>query len=352
MYKSPLHEMAETTKTVYWNDSCSIHELKYAIDKGAVGATTNPEIVKNVLSQELDSYKSIIEQFIKEMPTATEDEITWRLIEYMAVEGAKLLASLFDPKTGKGRLSIQTNTKYHRNSELMVEQAVYFNTLAPNMQVKIPATSAGIKAFEEATYKGISINATVSFTVPQAIAIAEAVERGLNRREKEGLDNSEINPVCTIMVGRLDDWIKDVCKRDNIISNPDYFEWCGVAAFKKAYQIYQERGYRAKLLSAAYRNHYHWSQFIGGEVIETIPYGWQVKFNNSDIEVKERMADEVDPKIVTELLTKFDDFKKAYNEDGMTMEEFDSYGAVLKTLKGFYGGYDELVKIIRSILVS
>ena len=39
----------------------------------------------------------------------------------------------------------------------------------------MPATQAGIKAYEEATYHGVSINATVSFTVPQALAVAEAV---------------------------------------------------------------------------------------------------------------------------------------------------------------------------------
>ena len=54
------------------------------------------------------------------------------------------------------------------------------------MQVKIPVTEAGIHAIEEATYHGVSINATVCFTVPQAVAVAEAVERGLNRRAASG----------------------------------------------------------------------------------------------------------------------------------------------------------------------
>ena len=82
-----------------------------------------------------------------------------------------------------------------------LEQAVEFSKLAPNMIVKIPATSAGIPAIEEATYRGVSINATVSFTLPQAIAVAEAVERGLKRRETEGKEIATMGPVCTIMVG-------------------------------------------------------------------------------------------------------------------------------------------------------
>ena len=52
-YISPLHEMALTTVTDYWNDSCSVEELTYAIERGAVGATTNPTIVLEVLRKEM-----------------------------------------------------------------------------------------------------------------------------------------------------------------------------------------------------------------------------------------------------------------------------------------------------------
>ena len=41
-YKSPLHEMTQTTRTCLWNDSASIEELTYSIAHGAVGATCNP----------------------------------------------------------------------------------------------------------------------------------------------------------------------------------------------------------------------------------------------------------------------------------------------------------------------
>ena len=50
-YKSPLHQMATTTPTAFWNDSCSVPELTEAIDNGAVGATTNPTIVHYVLKK-------------------------------------------------------------------------------------------------------------------------------------------------------------------------------------------------------------------------------------------------------------------------------------------------------------
>src|ERR1700721_2840689 len=183
----------------------------------------------------------------------------------------------------------------------MLTQAVHCSQLAPNMIVKIPATAAGIPAIEEATYRGISINATVSFALPQCIAVAEAVERGLKRREREGLDISRMGPVCTIMVGRLDDWLKVVAEKRDIILEPGYLEWAGVAVFKKAYKIFRERGYRVRLLSAAFRNHMHWSELAGGDVVISPPYKWQVRFNGSDVRVASRIEEPVDPEIVDEL---------------------------------------------------
>ena len=45
--------MTSTTPTSLWNDSCSIAELEYALEHGAVGATSNPVIVGDVLKKEM-----------------------------------------------------------------------------------------------------------------------------------------------------------------------------------------------------------------------------------------------------------------------------------------------------------
>ncbi|MBN2048958.1 MAG: transaldolase family protein [Spirochaetales bacterium] len=344
--------MVETTNTEFWNDSCSISELEYAIAHGAVGATTNPVIVLNVLKKEMSDWRDRILEIISENPTADETVITWKLIEEMAVKGAGLLEPVFLKENGKkGRLSIQTNPMFYRNAGAMTEQAVRFNGLAPNMQVKIPATHAGVVAIREATRKGVSINATVSFTVPQALAVAEAVEQGLNDRIADGNDISTMNPVCTIMVGRLDDWLKVVAEKEGILPTPGSLEWAGVAAFKRAYSLYRERGYRTKLLAAAYRNHLHWSQLIGGPVVLTIPAKWQRHFNASSIPVVPRLEDPVDPGIITELEELFIDFRRAYEPDGMDSGEFDGYGATVRTLRSFVEGYIELLSTVRNLLL-
>jgi len=352
MYKSPLYEMTQTTPTCLWNDSAALDELKYSLSHGAVGATCNPVIALDVLKQEMHLWKDRIVELIEEMAGSNEDEIAWALIEELSAKRAALLKDIFDEQRGhNGRLSIQTDPRLYRNVDALVAQGCRFSELAPNMIVKLPATRAGIAAMEEVTARGISVNATVSFTLPQCIAVAEAIERGLQRREKAGLDVLTIGSVCTIMVGRLDDWLKVVAEKKNVITNPGYLEWAGVAVFKKAYRLFRERGYRVRLLSAAFRNHLHWSELIGGDVVISPPYKWQLRFNASDVTVENRMDTPVDPKMLAELLTKFPDFQRAYNEDGMSIDDFDSFGPTRRTLRQFIEACHEMCGQIRDVMI-
>ena len=352
LYKSPLHKMTVTTPTCLWNDSASVEDLTYSIAHGAVGATCNPSIAVAVLKQELTKWKPRILELAAAEPNLTEDDLSWRIVEEISANAARLLLPIFEREKGRnGRLSIQTDPRNYRNTEAMLAQAVHFSQLAPNMIVKIAATRAGIPAIEEATYRGISINATVSFTLPQAIAVAQSVERGLRRRQAEGLDISSMGPVCTLMVGRLDDWLKVLHDKHNLSVDPGYLEWAGVAVFKKAYQIYRERGYRLRLLSAAFRNHMHWSEFIGGDVVISPPYKWQLRFNASDIDVTARIHQPVNPAIVSELLAKFDDFRRAYTERGMTVDDFDAFPPTVRTLRQFIGACHDLDNLIRDFML-
>ncbi len=349
---TPLQQMTSTTPTALWNDSCSVKELEWSLAQGAVGATCNPVIVVEVLKKEMPLWKPRIEALIREMPEASESDIAWRLVEEMSITGARVLKPVFEREKGKnGRLSIQTDPALYRSTSAILAQAMRFNALAPNMIVKIPVTRAGVAAIEEATYRGVSINATVSFSLPQCLAVAEAVERGLKRRERERLDIASMGPVCTIMVGRLDDWLKVVAEKKDIITNPGALDWAGVAVFKRAYGIFRERGYRLRLLSAAFRNHLHWSQFIGGDVVISPPHRWQVRYNASDVAIGDHMSTPVDPKIVDELERKFPDFRRACEPDGLRIEEFDDFPPTRRTLRQFIAGTHELMGMIRELMI-
>jgi transaldolase len=351
-WKSPLYEMTQTTPTCLWNDSAAIDELTFALEHGAVGATCNPVIAHTILKTRLAEWLPRIAAVVNAAPAASEDEIAWAVVEQMSAEAAALLMPIFEAHNGRnGRLSIQTNPKFYRSPAAILEQARRFHGLAPNMIVKIPATAAGIEAIEEATADGISINATVSFTLPQCVAVAEAVERGLRRREASGRDVSTMGPVCTIMVGRLDDWLKIVMDKEGISTDPGYLEWAGVAVFKKTYALFQRRGYRLRLLSAAFRNHMHWSELIGGDVVISPPSAWQKRFVRSDITVAPRIATPVPEQVVGDLYRRFDDFRRAYDEGALAVPDFDSFAPTRRTLRQFLGACDDLNQLIRDVML-
>jgi transaldolase len=349
---NPLRRMTLNTPTCLWNDSASEHELRRSLDYGAVGATCNPVIAVTILKAEMERWRSRIQSIAAAQPTFTEERIGWQLVEELSVEAAAILRPVFESHRGRnGRVSLQTDPRLYRDAASILAQAEKFHRLAPNMLIKIPATSAGVVAIEEATARGISINATVSFTLAQCVAVAEAVERGLARREREGLEISSMGPVCTIMVGRLDDWLKVLMVRDDILSDPGCLEWAGVAVFKKAYRLFRARGYRLRLLAAAFRNHMHWSEFIGGDVVISPPWAWQQRFAASGIDAISRIDVPVDTRIIDELQTRFVDFRRAFDENGLALQEFDTFGATRRTLRQFIEACADLNSLVRDVML-
>lgn len=353
MTESPFLYMKNNSQTVLWNDSADPKELQDALTWGIVGATCNPVIALTALKADKDHWVTRIKEYAKANPSATDDEIGWAMVKELSVNAAKLFEPEFDKQNGRnGRLSIQTDPRNFRNAQALANQALEFSQLAKNMIVKIPVTTEAIAAFEEATYQGVSINATVSFSVAQTIAVAEAVERGLKRREAEGKDISQMGPVCTIMVGRVDDWVKVSADKAGISVDPGIMEWAGVAVFRNAHKVYQERGYRTRLLSAAFRNHMHWSEIIGGDSVISPPYAWQVKINKSGIVPNLNSVNEpIEARILEPMLEKMPEFRKMYEVDGLKVEEFTNFGATLRTLRGFLQSVNDLEAFVRDVTV-
>lgn len=348
---TPLGLMTGRGPTALWNDSPVPYELSTSISWGAVGATCNPVIAASAIKADLPRWRARIAEIAAAAPEATESNIGWQVVEEISKEAAELLLPAFEKHGGvNGRLSMQTDPRLARSAKALADQAEYFSSLAPNIIVKIPATTVGLSAIEDATYRGVSVNVTVSFTVAQAVATGEAIERGLKRRDAEGLDTATMGPVVTIMVGRLDDWLKSVYATEQLCFDPGYLEWAGVAAVKKAYEEFNARGLRPRLLVAAYRNALQWTEFVGGNLVLSPPFAWQERFQNSGIDPVDRMQLGVEPRIL-EGLSSMPEFVKAYEVDGLTPAEFDGYGATRRTMRQFLGADEELDQIVRDTLI-
>ncbi len=332
----------------WWNDSGAPHELAEAVALGAVGGTSNPVIVSQAAKANPALVNPIIDRLAREFPADTEDDLAWKLIHELAISSAAKLRPVYDATRGaKGFLSVQISPKYYPSKDRMVAQAVQLAALAPNIAIKAPATETGIAAMEEMTARGIRINATVSFSVAQALAVSAALERGLKRARAAGHNADAIRPYITLMIGRVDDQLKRAAEAQKIAVTPA-IEWAGIAVFKHAHQLFKSRGLPGTLLAAAYRHDGHWSQIIGPDVLQTVPYNWWTKFNTGAAAPALTLGQPVDGAILAELRAKFPDFLRAYDEHGMRPAEFVRYGATVHTLHQFLGGYADLLALVRA----
>lgn len=336
----------------WWNDSGAPAELAEAVALGAVGGTSNPVIVAQAAKANPQLCLPLLDQLLTDFPHAIEDDIAWKLIHALGIESARQLRPVYDRTNGvKGFLSMQVNPKFYPNRDLMVTQAVELSGLAPNIAIKAPATAVGIAAIEEMTARGIRVNATVSFSVAQAIAVSAALERGLRRARAAGLNSDAIHPYITLMIGRVDDQLRRVAEAQKIATTPGVLDWAGIAVFKHAHRIFHRSGRPGTLLAAAYRHEGHWSQIIGREVLQTIPYTWWKKFDVSATPPVGTIDQPVDEAILAELRAKFPDFVRAHDRDGMEPPDFIHYGATVHTLNQFLGGYADLLAFVRGVMV-
>ncbi len=354
-YLSPLHEAAvRFPQTELWNDSCGAAEVEFAMKRGAVGATSNPVIVGRILKDEMQNWRGRIDSLLeKEIPEASDEELCWKLTEEAGKASSEMFMPMFrETKGSRGWQALQVNPRYYRSTAKTVAHARALSSLNENILIKMPVSTAAVAAIEECIYHGVSVNGTVCFGIPQAVAVAEAVERGLKRREKEGLDISSLNPSCTIMVGRINDYMTALVARDNLPVAPDSVELAGVAIMKKAYTLFRERGYRLRILGALNHSHWLWSHFLGGDLILTVNPVWWRRLEGCSVPVEDRMDQPVPETVINELLSNLPEYAKIYHEDGMTPGEFNDYGAFHRTMREFFQGYDAFLEYLRTFMLS
>ena len=81
------------------------------------------------------------------------------------------------------------------------------------------------------------------------------------------------------------------------------------------------------------------------------PCDWQKLYNASDVPVKPRIDDPIPEEVFDSLYKHFADFRRAYDEDGMKVEEFDTFGPTVRTLRQFIESYRELTGVVREFML-
>jgi transaldolase len=128
-------------------------------------------------------------------------------------------------------------------------------------------------------------------------------------------------------------------------------DWAGVAALKRAHRIFTERGFRSRILSAAFRNHLQWAELVGGDLVVSPPFDWQARINENNIPALNRIDVPVAPDILAELES-LEEFRRAYEPYGMTHAEFEDFGASRITLRQFLDADAQLDALVRDVIVA
>jgi transaldolase len=221
----------------------------------------------------------------------------------------------------------------------MAAMAKRFHAWAPNIAVKLPATAAGLDVLEDCIAQGITTTATVSFTVPQLLAIAERHRAGQMRARQRGIAPGRCFAV--MMIGRLDDYLRDVARDTRAEVTEDDVCQAGVAVAKRAYAIYRARSYDAVLLVAALRGPYHLTELAGAELVMSIHPTYQGPLLSQDFPREPRIDRPVAEDVITRL-QQIPDFVRAFDPDGMDASEFITFGLTQRTLSQFDVAWKEL----------
>jgi transaldolase len=325
-----LKWLSGNTCTKWWHDSAIPEEIETSLHNGATGVTTNPPLVAAALAAAPDYWRPLLNDVPKNVDPAMKAE---EIIKRVTQRNAKMLEPVFHESDGKqGYVCAQVSPRMPGDADEMLEMAKRLASWTPNISVKLPVTAAGLEVLEECTALGITVTATVSFTLPQALAIAESYQKGLQRARKSG--KKEGRCFAVVMVGRIDDYIREVAHdmRADVLES-DIIQ-CGTAIMKRANTIFKEKGYEAVLLPAGMRGAYHTVELAGADMTLSIHPKIQAMIAKETEPFVERIDIPVEAGVLKRL-EKIPEFVRAYEPDGLKPAEFITFGAVQKTLAQF-----------------
>jgi transaldolase len=205
-----LHEIGQSL----WLDNITRGLLasgtlqRYIQELSITGLTSNPTIFDHAVKNSHD-YDDAIRQKISEGKSGEA------LFFELAIEDLQQAADLFRPIHDRtngvdGWVSLEVSPLLARNTTdtLAAAKALHTRAERPNLFIKIPGTSEGLPAIEEAIFAGVPVNVTLLFSAEQYVAAAEAYLRGIERRIAAGL-NPDIASVASLFVSRWDVAVAD-----------------------------------------------------------------------------------------------------------------------------------------------
>ena len=313
------------------------------------GCTTNPPLSLTAVKQAPDRWNPRIDALAAEHPDLDAKGLAWLLYKEVIQRGAEAFHGLWEASGGRyGYVSGQLDPRLFTEVDEMVRQAREIRALAPNVMVKVPASSQGVNVLRAVTAEGIPTNVTTCFTVPQVMAVARAAVEGLALAAKNGVDTSKWRAVITLMLARLTERpvLDQQAEHYGVKLSAADKKWFGLAVFKRCYRLLEEGGFPSKLLLCSVRpgpvvagRPAFWDveEVAGGNIVYTLPpYGLTPMFRMADSLVFDPDAiyrDVPEDSLARVLETPYG--LQSYEPNGMSQDQFDAHPATIYTVGEF-----------------
>lgn len=182
-------------------------EFKELIEKGIInGATSNPAIFKNAILTS-PAYKEQLSTL-----TALSPKEKYEALAIFDIQkAADILRPLYD-EGDDGYVSIEVDPFLCDDTQATIAEGVRLHQTIgrPNVMIKVPATEAGYAAMEALASQGIAVNATLIFSMYQALKCAKAFERAASKGTKI------VDTVISVFVSRIDRAIDETLRAKEV----------------------------------------------------------------------------------------------------------------------------------------
>jgi len=264
-------------------------------------ATTNPTLIEKAV--EMPAYQGLLEKAVADGKGGVgSKEVRARAIidQLLTLFGREIL------KIVPGRVSTEVDARLSFDVQATVEKARHLIEIyraagidRERILIKIAATWEGAQAAKIVQKEGIQCNLTLMFSLPQAVACAEAGAR-------------LISP----FVGRIYDWYKKSTGKEYLGAEDP-----GVKSVKQIYAYYKKFGYATQVMGASFRNMGQILELAGCDLL-TISPNLLGELQSSSVAVVQKLdVAEAKKDSIEKLPLDEKSFRFLLNEDAMATEK-------------------------------
>ena len=312
------------------------------------GCTTNPPLSLTAVKSDPDMWNPWIDGMILSNSGLTQHEYFWLTYREVIRRGAEMMLPIWQATGGRyGYISGQLDPRLITETEKMIEMAKEIRAIAPNVMIKVPASTQGVDVVRVLTSMAIPTNVTTCFTLPQIWAVANAAKEGYALGEKNKVDMSNWRAVITMMIGRLTEHPvldQQAARRGMTLSWSDK-HWLGIYVFRKAFQLLKDNAMPSKMLACSMRDgplvggkfHFWDVEKIAGDIVYTMPpYVLDPLFTKcEDMTFEEEVLYDDVPEEVLFKMSKIPYVLQSWDENGMEIDQFNNHPATIATAELF-----------------